>query len=255
MQNLRKPFVAGNWKMNMCKSTSVALAKELAERLANVADVEVAVCPTFVHLADVAAALEGSPVALGAQNCYFEDAGAYTGEITAAMLLDIGCRYVILGHSERRHVIGETDDMINKKVLKAFEAGLRPILCVGEKLEEREGGTTEQVVTRHLTEGLKGVTNDDAEKVVIAYEPVWAIGTGKTATPEMANDVHVLIRRLLVERFGEQGAQAIRIQYGGSVKPENAAELLNMPEIDGALVGGASLKADPFEGIVRYKKN
>ena len=254
MQGKKRPFVAGNWKMNLDLNGAAALAEELVARLKDVKDVEVGVCPTYVQLTTVAGALKGSNIALGAQDCYFEDEGAFTGEISTAMLLDAGCGYVIAGHSERRHVIGETDAMVNKKVLKAFAAGLKPILCVGEKIEEREAGETEAVVTRHVNEGLKGLPSEGAEKIVVAYEPVWAIGTGKTATPEMANEVHVLIRRLLTERFGEATARAIRIQYGGSVKPENAADLLNMPEIDGALVGGASLKADSFEKIVRYEK-
>ncbi len=250
----KRPFVAGNWKMNMTLASASALAGELAARLKDVDDVEIGVCPTYVQMTAVAAALQGSNIALGAQDCYFEDDGAFTGEISTSMLLDAGCGYVVLGHSERRHVIGETDEIINKKLLKAFAAGLKPILCVGETIDQREDNETEKVITRHVIEGLKGLPNEGAETIVVAYEPVWAIGTGKTATPEMANDVHVLIRKLLTEKFGEEKARAIRIQYGGSVKPENAAELLNMPEIDGALVGGASMKVDSFEKIIRYEK-
>jgi triosephosphate isomerase len=249
----RRQFIAGNWKMNMTLRSAAELAAGLVKRLADVTDVEVAVCPAFVHLAEVSLALKNSRIALGAQDCYFEEDGAFTGEISMAMLLDAGCRYVIIGHSERRHVIGETDALVNKKVLKALAAGLRPILCVGETLDERKKSVTEKIVTRHVNEGLKDVPAAKATEVVIAYEPVWAIGTGVNATPEQANEVHVLIRGLLKERFGAESAQAIRIQYGGSVKAENAASLLTMPEIDGALVGGASLKADSFEKIVRYK--
>ena len=251
---MRKPFVAGNWKMNMNLRSSAELAGELAKRLADVTDVEVAVCPTFVHLAEVARVLKGKNIALGAQDCYFEDDGAYTGEISTAMLLDAGCKYVVLGHSERRHIIGETDELINRKVLKALESGLRAILCVGETLDERKSGVTEKVVARHVTEGLKDVPDGSAKEVVVAYEPVWAIGTGVNATPEQAEEVHELIRGLLEKRFGAEAAREIRIQYGGSVKPDNVASLMAMQEIDGALVGGASLKADSFEKIVRYKQ-
>jgi triosephosphate isomerase len=246
---MKKMFICGNWKMN----TDLASARGLAEGLRSSAGdskVEVGACPPFVYLAAVSEVLKGSNVFLGAQNVYFEAEGAFTGEISAAMLLDVGCTYAIAGHSERRHVIGETDELINRKVRAALATGLKPILCVGELLEERENGSTEDVVSRHVVEGLKDVSAADAAKVVIAYEPVWAIGTGKTATPEQANDVHVFIRELLGGMFGSETASAIRIQYGGSVKPENAFDLMSQGEVDGALVGGASLKADSFAKII-----
>jgi len=251
---MKKPLIAGNWKMNLNLQAAVELAADTAKRVADVTDVEVAVCPTFVHLAQVGHALKASNIALGAQNCYFEEEGAYTGEISTAMLIEAGCKYVIIGHSERRHIFGEADDLINAKVLKALSAGLRPILCVGETLDERKGEVTEKVVTKHVIEGLRDVSEKDASRLVVAYEPVWAIGTGVNATPEQAEQVHELIRGLLRERFGEEAATAIRIQYGGSVKPDNVAVLMAMPEIDGALVGGASLKADSFEKLVRYSR-
>ncbi|MHC4713079.1 MAG: triose-phosphate isomerase [Planctomycetota bacterium] len=246
---MKKMFVCGNWKMN----TDLASARSLAEALKTLAgdsNVEVGACPPFVYLAAASEVLKGSNVSLGAQDVYFEAGGAFTGEISAAMLLDVGCTYAIAGHSERRHVIGETDELINKKVRAALAAGLKPILCVGELLEEREEGSTEDVVSRHVVEGLKDVSAADATKVVVAYEPVWAIGTGKTATPEQANEVHVFIRSLLGDMFGSETASAIRIQYGGSVKPENAFDLMGQSEVDGALVGGASLKADSFAKVI-----
>ena len=210
-----------------------------------------AVCPPFVYLKDAAAALAGSNIAVGAQNMYVEDEGAFTGEVSGRMLLDAGCRLVILGHSERRHVMGESDAFINRKVLKALALGLEPILCVGEKLEEREAGRTESVVTGQLKAGLAGVEAGRMDKVVIAYEPVWAIGTGKTATPEQAEEVHKLLRGLLTEMYGRKVADKTVIQYGGSVKPDNVAQLMSKPNVDGALVGGASLKAEAFVPLVR----
>ncbi len=245
---MKRMFVCGNWKMN----TDLASAKGLAEALkaAKTSKVEVGACPPFVYLSAVAQVLKGSQVSLGAQDVYFEKEGAFTGEISAGMLVNVGCTYAIIGHSERRHVIGETDELANRKVHAALAGGLKPILCVGELLEEREAGKTEEVVKRHVTKGLSGVSASDAAKVVIAYEPVWAIGTGRTATPEQANEVHVFIRKLLADMFGAETASAIRIQYGGSVKPENTFELMSCSEVDGALVGGASLKADSFAKII-----
>lgn len=246
---MKKMFICGNWKMH----TDLASALELAKGLKSAAGdgkVEAGACPPFVYLSAVAGVLAGSNASLGAQNMHFEAKGAFTGEIAPAMLVDVGCRYVILGHSERRHIFGEADELINKKVHAAFAAGLEPILCVGELLEEREAGETENVVKRHVTEGLKGIDAGKAKTAVIAYEPVWAIGTGKTATPDQANDVHVFIRGLLTELYDEETAQAIRIQYGGSVKPENAFDLMSQSEVDGALVGGAALKADSFGEII-----
>ncbi len=251
---MRKPFVAGNWKMNLTLADAVALAKGLADGVGQDSDVEVGVCPPNVYLSPVSAALTGSGVGLGGQNGYFEASGAFTGETSMGMLTDVGCNYVILGHSERRHVLGECDEMINKKLISALEANLVPILCVGELLEEREAGKTQEVVTSQIEGSMAGLTPEQAEKVVIAYEPVWAIGTGKVATPAQAEEVHLDLRKLLESRYNSEVAGKIRIQYGGSVKPDNAAELLSQPNIDGALVGGASLKADSFLAIIAAAK-
>jgi triosephosphate isomerase len=251
---MRKPFIAGNWKMNLNKAEAVALAKALAEKTPRGGSVEVAVCPPSVYLDAVAAALTGSAVGLGAQNVYHENNGAFTGELSTAMLLDIGCRYVILGHSERRQLMGETDNEVNQKAKKALAAGLIPIVCVGETLSQREAGQTLSVVQTQFDGSLAGIPASDTSKVVIAYEPVWAIGTGKVATTAQAEEVHAALRGLLQTRYNSQVAEAVRIQYGGSVKPENAAELLAQPNIDGALVGGASLKAESFLGIVAGAK-
>jgi triosephosphate isomerase len=247
----RKPFVAGNWKMNTSSAGAVKLAQALVERIGQVDAVDLAVCPPFVHLAAVRQVLRGSRIALGAQDVFYENDGAFTGEISAAMLLDAGCAVVICGHSERRHVLGETDELVNRKLLKCLAEGLRPILCVGELLSERRAGETLDVVSRQVRLGLEGVSAADAARVTIAYEPVWAIGTGVVATVAQAQEVHAMIRTLLAEAFGAATAGAVRIQYGGSVKPDNARDLLACEDIDGALVGGASLKADDFAAIVR----
>jgi triosephosphate isomerase (TIM) len=246
----RKPFVAGNWKMNMTAASSVELVKALAKEVAKF-DVDVAVCPPSVYLADVVRAAQGSKLAVGAQNMYFENNGAFTGEISGAMLKDVGCTYVILGHSERRHILGESDEIINRKVHKALTDGLLPIFCVGELLDERKAGKTQEVVTRQVKRGLEGVSKVDAAKITIAYEPVWAIGTGVTATPAQAQEVHAMIRGLLASMYDKALADGMRIQYGGSVKASNSKELLGQPDIDGALVGGASLKAADFIGIIQ----
>jgi len=251
---MRKPFVAGNWKMNTDSYTSVALAERIASGAMEAAasgSVTVAVCPPFVYLQAVAKALSASSVAVAAQDVYFEPKGAFTGEISASMLKDIGCAYCLCGHSERRHVIGETDELINKKVAAAIGGGLLPILCVGELLSEREASQTNQVVTRQLKNGLAGLNTEKLSAVTIAYEPVWAIGTGLTATPQQAQEVHDFIRKLLARMYDERSAKAIRILYGGSVKPSNAADLMGQQDIDGLLVGGASLKGDDFLAIVR----
>lgn len=247
---MRRPFIAGNWKMNLTRSQSVDLARQVVERATSAAQVDVAVCPPSVYLDAVAQVVRGTAVALGAQNMYHESAGAFTGEISGAMLLDVGCRYVILGHSERRHILGETDRDVNRKVHAALKQGLLPIVCVGETLEQREAGQTGDVVGSQFAGSLQGLTAEQMGSVVIAYEPVWAIGTGKVATPEQAEEVHADLRRLLETRYNAAVAQTVRIQYGGSVKPDNAAQLLSQPNIDGALVGGAALKADDFLGIV-----
>ena len=246
----RKLTIAGNWKMNMSLADSAALAAGLAQRLGNVTDVDVAVAPPFVSLKTVADALAGSQIALGAQNAFYEDNGAFTGETSCAMLKDVGCSFVILGHSERRHVIGETDELINRKVLKALADGVDVILAVGELLEQRQADQTMDVVGRQVRIGLEGVSKAAMANVTVAYEPVWAIGTGVTASPEQAQEVHAMIRGLLADLYDDATAQTARIQYGGSVKPSNAAELLSLPDVDGALVGGASLKVDDFAGIV-----
>ena len=247
---MRRPFIAGNWKMNLGRASAVALATELAEKAAGVEGVDLAVCPASVHLDAVGAAVAGTKVALGAQNMYHEPKGAFTGEISAAMLCDVGCTYVILGHSERRHVLGESDEDVNQKVHAALEAGLLPIVCVGELLSEREADQTLDVIRRQFDGSLAGVSAEQMGKIVIAYEPVWAIGTGKVATTDQAEGVHLDLRKIMQDRYNEEVAQSVRIQYGGSVKPDNAADLLNQPNIDGALVGGAALKADSLLGIV-----
>ncbi|OPX24447.1 MAG: triose-phosphate isomerase [Planctomycetales bacterium 4484_123] len=246
----RKLFIAGNWKMNTNAASARALAEALVEKIGSVEAVDLAVCPPFVYLSAVGEVLAASRIALGAQDVYYEDDGAFTGEVSTAMLKDVGCSYVICGHSERRHVIGETDELINRKLLKALGDGLRPILCVGELLEERRAEETLEVVRRQVQLGLEGVSGGDVDKVTIAYEPVWAIGTGVVATPEQAQEVHAMIREVLAQLYDQAIAEAMRIQYGGSVKPKNAEALLACPDVDGALVGGASLKADQFAEIV-----
>jgi triosephosphate isomerase len=250
----RRCFIAGNWKMNTTATESVALAREVRSAVASArALVEIAVAPPFTALQAVGKVLEDSNVALAAQNCHASASGAFTGEISAAMLKDVGCGWVILGHSERRQFFGETDAGVNRKVAAVLKAGLRPIVCVGETLAEREANQTFDVVARQVTGALSGFKADEAREFVIAYEPVWAIGTGKTATSRQAQDVHAHIRGQLTSLWSAEVAQLIRIQYGGSVKADNAAELLSQPDIDGALVGGASLKAADFAAIIKAK--
>jgi len=250
---MRRAFIAGNWKMYKDVSEAVALAKELRAALADVKDVDIGVCTNAVALASVAKELEGSNIAVGAQNMYWEEEGAFTGEISAKMVLSAGAKLVILGHSERRHVFGETEADVRKKLDAALAAGLSPILCVGELFEERKAGKTEDVVRSQTESALKDRPADEVAKVTIAYEPVWAIGTGETATPEQAQEVHAFIRKLLASLADENVAEKVRIQYGGSVKPENVDGLMAKPDIDGALVGGAALKADKFERIVKFQ--
>jgi triosephosphate isomerase len=248
----RRTIVAGNWKMNLDRAKARDLAAAVAARAAEAGTTELVLCPPAVYVETVAAALGGSsPVALGAQNMHDQSSGAFTGEVAPPMLLDLGCRYVILGHSERRTLFGETDAVVNAKARAALAAGLTPIVCVGETLEEREGGRTAAAVTTQVQGSLAGLTPADLEKIVVAYEPVWAIGTGKVATPLQAQEVHALIRGLLGGLASPAVAAKVRIQYGGSVKPDNAADLAVQPDIDGALVGGASLKADDFLGIAK----
>ena len=250
----RRPFIAGNWKMNLDRAGSVALAGGIAEKVGGEAAVEVAVCPPACYLEAVAGAVQGSAVGVGGQNMYQEPSGAFTGELSGQMLLDIGCTYVILGHSERRQYFGETDESINTKLKAALSLGLIPIVCVGETLEQREANQTQSVIQTQFTGGFDGISAEDMAKTVIAYEPVWAIGTGKTASPDQAEEVHSDLRKMLENQYTSQIAQEVRIQYGGSVKPDNAAELLSQPNIDGALVGGASLKVDDFMAIINAAK-
>jgi triosephosphate isomerase (TIM) len=246
----RKKFIAGNWKMY----TTLTQAKELAAAVAKGVTSEavtVAVCPPFPWLAAVSETLKGSRVGLGAQDCCFEKEGAFTGQVSPQMLLEAGCKYVIIGHSERRHGLNETDELLNKKAKAALAAGLEVIFCIGELLAEREGNRTESVLHRQLTAGLAGIGASQMEKLAVAYEPVWAIGTGKVATEQQAQDAHAFIRKTVGTLFGQSIADSLIIQYGGSVKPENAAGLMAQPDVDGALVGGASLKADSFLGIIK----
>ncbi len=249
----RTPFICGNWKLHKTIAESIDLAVAVRNAVGPLRDVEVAVAPVFTALHAVAKKLEGSSVALAAQDCFWEDQGAWTGEVSARLLKDVGCSYVIIGHSERRQHFGELDAAVNLKVKAALRNGLQAILCVGETEKERDAGETFGRVRTQLDGGLAGLSAADAEKLTIAYEPVWAIGTGRTATPAQAEEVHAFIRGLLGEKFGAT-AERVRIQYGGSVKPDNAAQLLSQPNIDGALVGGASLKADDFLKIVKYRQ-
>jgi len=235
--------------MNLSRSEAVELAKGVAAVEAG-ANADVLVCPSNVYLDAVAESVSGSKVAVGGQDVYFESGGAFTGETSTEMIKDVGCSHVILGHSERRNVIGECDTLINKKVHAALAAGLTPVLCVGELLEEREAGKTTEVVKSQMTGSLKDVSADQMKQIVVAYEPVWAIGTGKTASPEQAQEVHADLRKLLSDEYNSEVADGVQILYGGSVKPANAADLLGQPDIDGALVGGASLKADSFAAII-----
>ncbi|HZY84378.1 MAG TPA: triose-phosphate isomerase [Gemmataceae bacterium] len=248
---MRKKFVAGNWKMYTNAAAAKQLAAGVVQGVGKDERVTVALCPPFPYLALVGEVLRGSPVALGAQNAYPEKEGAFTGEVSSWMLADVGCRYVILGHSERRHKLGETDEFISRKVHAVLVAGLRVILCVGETLEERQADRTEAVLAAQLSGSLAGMDAAGLANVVLAYEPVWAIGTGVNATPQQAQDAHAFLRGRIAERFGAAAAGNLLIQYGGSVKPDNAASLLHQPDVDGALVGGASLKADQFLAIVR----
>jgi triosephosphate isomerase len=241
------PLIAGNWKMHKTQAEARALAQEIRQGLRPSPVVDVAVAPPYTALAAVAAEIANSPIKLAAQDVFWEKQGAYTGAISAAMLADVGCHYVIIGHSERRQYFGETDDTVNRKRNAVLEAGLFPIVCVGETLTEREQGLTFQVVETQVRQGLAGLAPGQGERLTIAYEPVWAIGTGITATPDQAQEVHKLIRDLLPE---VAGSAAIRILYGGSVTPDNAAHLMAQPDINGALVGGASLKAASFLGII-----
>jgi triosephosphate isomerase len=248
---IRKKLIAGNWKMNKVSADGAALAREIVAGAGHYSNVDIVVCPPFTALESVAAAIDGSLVKLGAQNMHFEASGAFTGEVSAPMIRALFGTHVILGHSERRTLFGETDELVNKKVLAALKNQLRPILCVGESLAEREAGSTLKVVQAQTEGSLDGVSKDQAQGLVIAYEPVWAIGTGKVATVEQAQEVHAFIRELLTKLFGEPAAQRTRILYGGSMKPANAPELLTQRDIDGGLIGGASLEARSFIELVK----
>jgi triosephosphate isomerase len=247
----RRFFIAGNWKMNLTLASSLELAGGLKKQLSGNANVEVAVCPPSIYLQQVAVLLKDSGIGVGAQNVYHQAKGAFTGEISTAMLLDIGVKYVILGHSERRHILHESNADVNAKTLAALASGLTPIVCVGELLSDREAGTTESVVRDQFEGSFDNVSADDMKKSIIAYEPVWAIGTGKVATPDQAEEVHQVIRNLIEKKYGKDIAESVRIQYGGSVNDENAKEILAKPNVDGALVGGASLKVESFVNIVK----
>ena len=238
--------------MNTVVDEAKALVEALKPLVSDVKDVEVVVCPPFISLSTVQEVIKDSNIELGAQNVYWEKSGAFTAEVSAPMLKSVGCTYVIIGHSERRTYFGETDETVNKRIFAALEEGLKPIVCVGETLEEREAGKAFDVIKQQITGGLVNLTQEQMKSIVIAYEPVWAIGTGKTATKEQAQEVHAFIRQQLAELFGDATADATRIQYGGSVKPENASDLMSQPDIDGALVGGAALKAASFEGIIKF---
>lgn len=252
---MRKKIIAGNWKMNKTVAEAKSLVDGIKLELGDSTKVDVVVCPPYTAISAASEQVEGSQIAVGAQNMHFEASGAYTGEVSAEMLREQYVRYVILGHSERRQYFAESDESVNKKTIAALAAGLIPIVCVGETLEERDAGQIEDVITTQINEGLKGLDADQLKKVVIAYEPVWAIGTGRTATPEQAQEVHALIRGLLVKLSDEGTAGAVRIQYGGSMKPANAAELLAQPDIDGGLIGGAALDASSFIEIVKAAAN
>jgi triosephosphate isomerase len=254
MMTNRKPLIAGNWKMYKTPDQAAETARQLVRGIGSVTDVDIMIAPTFIALAAVYASIKNSPIALGAQNLYWQDEGAYTGEISAPMLKSAGCRYCIIGHSERRQYFAETDETVNKKIKAAIKAGLQPIFCVGETEKERESGQTLSILDKQIKKGLEGLVLEQLDLLIIAYEPVWAIGTGKTATDDQAQEVHQFIRSLVKNNFGQALSDSVRILYGGSVKPDNIASLMAMPDIDGALVGGASLSAESFRKIIEFKK-
>jgi triosephosphate isomerase len=249
----RRPFIVANWKMFKNGSETEAFIREFAPKISPELKADVALCPPFPWLAMAAASLKGTPIAVGAQNVNDNPSGAFTGEIAASMLVAAGCRYVIIGHSERRQYYGETDALVNKKIRISFENGLTPIVCVGESLAEREGNKTLEVVTRQVKGALEGLPSQNTQKVVLAYEPIWAIGTGRTATPAQAQEVHLAIRDILKDQYGSLTSHSVRILYGGSVKPDNMATLMACEDIDGGLVGGASLDPASFLAIVNYQ--
>jgi len=251
---MRKPIIAGNWKMNKNINEALDLVKDLRFKLADVDDVDIVVCPPFISINAVYQFLKGSNIKVGAQNCYFEKKGPFTGEISPSMLKDAGCQYVILGHSERRQIFKEADEFINKKIKAVLAEELFPIVCVGETLEEREKGVTNDVIKKQVNGCLKNLTEEEVLKIIIAYEPVWAIGTGVNATPQQAEEVHKFIRGILLKLYNKDVSESVRIQYGGSVKPDNISQLMAEEDIDGALVGGASLDAESFTKIVKFER-
>ena len=247
---MRRKVIAGNWKMNNDITESQKLVSGIISGLGNDKHCDVILCPPFTSLSEVNSLIKNTQIKLGAQNMFYEDNGAFTGEVSANMLKSVGCEYVILGHSERRTIFGENDETINKKNKKAIKSGLKVIFCIGESLYQRENGTTNEIVKSQIFKGLEGITSEEMKSVIIAYEPIWAIGTGKTATPAQAQEVHLFIRELVAEIYSFSVSENLIIQYGGSVKPDNAKELLSQKDIDGALVGGACLKADSFLSII-----
>lgn len=250
---MRRPIIAGNWKMYKVPSEAVELVNQLKKELKGIKDRDIVVIPPFASIYPCSKVLENTNIAVGAQNMYWEEEGAFTGEISPPMLIDCGCGFCIIGHSERRTYFHETDETVNKKIKSALKHGLIPICCIGETLEQREAGETFKIVETQVKKDFEGLSNSQMEKVIIAYEPIWAIGTGRTATPEQANEVHAFIRKTLAGLYYQALAEEVRIQYGGSVKPENCDALMSQPDIDGALVGGASLKVESFSRIVRFE--
>ncbi|MBW2966652.1 triose-phosphate isomerase [Candidatus Woesearchaeota archaeon] len=248
---MRKPIIAGNWKMNLNNAEAIDLVNELIPLVKDVADVEIVICPAFTALSEVFRVVDGTNILLGAQDVYFEEKGAFTSQISCDMLKDVGCTYVIIGHSERRQYFGETDESVNKKVKMVLSHGLKPIICVGETLEQREANQTMKIIEEQVKAALNGITKEQMNNVIIAYEPIWAIGTGKTAMPEQAQEVHAFIRNLVLNIYDSDIADNLRIQYGGSVKPDNVKELMEQEDIDGGLIGGASLEAESFSKIVK----
>jgi len=251
---MRKPIIAGNWKMNKTLSEAVDFVRQVKALVADVRDIEIIVAPPFTALQAISREIEGSTIELAAQDVFWEPSGAYTGEISPIMLKDVGCRYVIIGHSERRQYFGETNESVQKKIKASLAMGLHPIICVGEALEEREAGRTFDMVKNQVIQCLEGFSPDEMKRMSVAYEPIWAIGTGKTATPQQAEEVHAFIREQLGQITNRQVSEEVRIQYGGSVNPDNISDLMVQPDIDGALVGGASLKAESFSRIVKFEK-
>lgn len=251
---MRKNIIAGNWKMNKTNQEAIELVSELKDRVSDVRDVEIIVCPPFTSLWSVNEVIKDTPIKLGAQNMFWEEEGAYTGEISPSMIKDVGGEFVIIGHSERRKYFEESDEVVNKKIKLALSSDLVPIVCIGETLEEREKGLAEKVVVEQLTNGLSGISLQDISKVILAYEPIWAIGTGKTATPEVADGMHLVVRNHLSNLYSSELSDAISILYGGSVKPDNVDDLMRQENIDGALVGGASLDSESFARIVKFSR-